>query len=371
MISDREFRFEPDYAIHPGVTIEETLATLGITQHKLAKRMGRPKQAVCDIINGKKAITPETALQLERVLGVPASFWNIREAQYRDALARQQEKEHLVSQQVWASKFPIAEMVRRKWLSCSEDAVARIRALLNFFGVASPDDYEKYWENYRVAFRCADATRNREAITVWLRAGEIAARGIASNDYDESRFQEALRVCRSLTKTNPAVFAPSVQKSCAEAGVAVVFIPELKGVPISGATRWLTPRKALVQLSLRYKTTDSLWFSFFHEAGHILRHPKKAIFLDETNPPDTPEEREANNFAANFLIASDEYQAFRETGVFNKASIVSFANRIGVAPGIVLGRLQHERLVSWKSYSSLKIRLCWANQELNAYSIAT
>ena len=77
---------------------------------------------------------------------------------------------------------------------------------------------------------------------------------------------------------------------CAHAGVAVVFVQELPNTGISGSTQWLTPTKALVQLSLRYKTDDQLWFTFFHEAGHILAHGKRQVFL-ETDQKDREEER--------------------------------------------------------------------------------
>src|SRR3712207_2277339 len=53
-------------------------------------------------------------------------------------------------------------------------------------------------------------------------------------------------------------FQPKMISLCAGAGVALVFIPEMKGCPASGAARWLTPEKAIIQLSLRFKTDDHL-----------------------------------------------------------------------------------------------------------------
>src|SRR5439155_25054535 len=92
---------------------------------------------------------------------------------------------------------------------------------------------------------------------------------------------------------------------CASAGVAVVFVGEIGKTRASGAARWLTPTKALIQLSLRHKSDDHLWFSFFHEAAHILLHSKKETFIHEgQNGPHPVEELEleADAFATNGLI---------------------------------------------------------------------
>jgi len=79
-----------DYAVTPGETLLETLWALDMTQTELAKRTGRPVNTINQIITGKATITPEIAVQLERVLGVPARIWNNLEAHYQDARARLQ-----------------------------------------------------------------------------------------------------------------------------------------------------------------------------------------------------------------------------------------------------------------------------------------
>jgi addiction module HigA family antidote len=80
--------FQPNYAVPPGETLRETLEFLGMTQAQLADRTGRPKKTINEIISGKAAITAETALQLERVLGVPASFWSNLERRRNSALIK-------------------------------------------------------------------------------------------------------------------------------------------------------------------------------------------------------------------------------------------------------------------------------------------
>jgi len=80
--------YQPDYVSSPGETLLETIETMGMSQVELAKRVGRPVKAINVIIQKKVTITAETALELEQVLHIPASFWLKREQHYRESLAR-------------------------------------------------------------------------------------------------------------------------------------------------------------------------------------------------------------------------------------------------------------------------------------------
>jgi hypothetical protein len=216
-----------------------------------------------------------------------------------------------------------------------------------------------------VYFRRSKAHEIRPgALAAWLRKGELEAHQLACGPYDPRRFEAALRESRRLTVEAPDVFCPELARLCAAAGVATVFVPELRGAPLSGATRWLSPARALIQLSLRYKTNDQLWFSFFHEAGHLLLHSKREIFLDgfETGDGDRAEE-EANRFAANLLIPPEPWEAFTARPRFSKQTIRHFAGQLGIAAGIVVGRLQHEMRLPYTHCNDLKVRLKWAEPE--------
>ncbi len=81
-------QFRPDYVVPPGETLLEALEERGMTQAELAERTGRPKKTINGIVQGKVAITPETALQFERVLSIPAGFWSNLQRQYEETVAR-------------------------------------------------------------------------------------------------------------------------------------------------------------------------------------------------------------------------------------------------------------------------------------------
>jgi HTH-type transcriptional regulator/antitoxin HigA len=356
-------RYSPDYALAPGETLRETIEAIGMSQVELAERTGRPKKTINGVVMGKVALTPDTALQLERVLGIPASFWNNLERQYQEVLARQEENSRLEQQLDWLTSIPVIAMKKLGWIRAEETPIDQLREVLRFFAVAYPDQWNALWQSPRAIFRRSPAFEsNPGAVAAWLRQGEIEAQQIQCAPFDADRFRRVLVEVRKLTKEPPEVFHEEVVRLCAEAGVAVVFVPELPGTRVSGATRWLSPAKALIQLSLRYKTDDHLWFTFFHEAGHILLHGKREIFLENDGSSGTEDkEAEVNRFAADLLINPDDLSFFT-TGrrYFSKVDIADFAQQIGIAPGIVVGRLQHDNCLAPQDCNGLKRRFEWA-----------
>ncbi len=356
--------YTPDVVSPPGETLLEKLKEIGMTQAELANRMGRPKKTINEIIKGKASITPETALQLERVLGIPARFWNNREQLYRQYLTRRAETERLAQSIDWLRNFSIKAMVNLGWVTKFEDDVQQLAELLNFFGVVSPNQYEMIWGKFEVSFRKTTAFESSPFdLSAWLRQGELEAQNIQCTPFSSEKFIEALTRIRNLTTAPPEVFQPEMVQLCAAAGVAVVLVPQLPQARVSGATRWLTPDKALLQLSLRYKTDDHFWFSFFHEAGHILLHGKSKLFLEDDGKDDKKEE-EANAFAADVLVPTDslaEFLAGRPGGRISKIAVREFAERLGIAPGIVVGRLQHDGHLLYTHLNGLKRKFQWTD----------
>ena len=352
--------FEPDFAVPPGETLAEMLESLGMTQAELAERMGRPLKTINEIVAGKAMITADTALQLEKVLGVPASFWSNRERLFRDALARRRETGELECQLDWLKTLPVKELIRAGWISAVAEPVAQLRVVLGFFGVAGVEEWRSLWESPEVAYRQSAAFEaNPGATAAWLRRGELEAQKVDCAPFNESDFMKSLQKLRSFTMMDPDDFVPAMRDQCADAGVAMVFVPPLPGVRAYGVTRWLHSTKALVQLSLRGKTDDHFWFTFFHEAGHVLKHGKRAVFVedgDEKAAARDPREAEANAFACDLLIPAADYERLCSNGDFSLAAIRRFASQIGIAPGIVAWRLQHERRLPFSRGNQLKRR---------------
>jgi len=346
----------------PGETLREILTERSISQADLAGRMGRPQKTISEIVNGKAAITPETALELELVLSIPAEFWIARERDYRTYRARHDQEECFAKDASWARRFPTKKMIEYGWIPQHADRSSLVRNLLEFFGVASSQQWEQVFSAHQVEFRKPAAFKpDLYAISAWLRAGISSAEKSKMKPFDRDAYMDALRESRKLIPSGPEVFAPALTSIFAEAGVAVAFVPELPKSRASGATMWLSPDRALIQLSLRYKADDQLWFTFFHEAAHLLLHSKKSIFLEADRNLGGQEER-ANEWAANFLIPPKEYERFISQGDYTKADIRAFATRLGLSPGIVVGRLQHDKKLDHAYCNDLKRKLVWANR---------
>jgi len=357
-------KYFPDYVSPPGETLKEILDSKGMTQVQLKQRTGRPGKTINEIIKGKAALTPETALQLELVLGVPAAFWNERERNYREYLARKKEQQSFRSQVGWLANFPIKEMVERGLIPDRKEKLELLPELLGFFGIASVDQWEesRQPQAFSVAYRKSPHFESdKYSLSVWLRQGEHIAENISCQPYDKAKFKDALIAAKKISNVaEPKVFIPELTKVCAAAGVAVVFVQEFPKTRATGATRWLSKDKALIQLSLRHKTNDSLWFTFFHEAGHILLHEKKKAFVEGVVTD--PYEEEANRFASGFLIDSTEYEDFVRTHDFTRQAIVRFADKCGVPPAIVTGRLKHDGHLDWSVCSDMTVRYAWVKK---------
>jgi HTH-type transcriptional regulator/antitoxin HigA len=352
----RHGNFQPFEAIAPGETLREAMEAEGLSQADLVRRMNRPAKTINEIINGKAAITPDTALQLEHVLGIPATFWNNLERNYQLTIARLKEEDLLREQIPLLAAYPYTEMARHKWVPPTRTKVERVRVLLRFFGITS---LEYVREVEVAAFR--KSTHHEalpEALAAWLRAGVIKAQKTQTQPFDANKLRSALAYFRELTAERAFSFNDALEK-CAACGVVVVAVPHLQKTHVNGATRWLTSERALIQLSIRYRYEDIFWFTFFHEVGHILLHGKKEVFIDVKNGQKTTEELEADTFAADALIPPDEYQGFVSRGRFGAADIRSFALGLKVGAGIVVGRLQYDNRLPHSAFNGLRRMLEW------------
>jgi HTH-type transcriptional regulator/antitoxin HigA len=341
--------FRPDYAIPPGDTLRDRLAEMNLSQAELAARAGLSTKHVNQIMQGIAPITLETAIALDRITGVPASIWNRREADYREALLRSKPRVLSEDDRAWLDTLPTKELKKRGCLPDEKDPGRLFDAVLSFFGVADRAAHERVWRVPVASFRRSAAYKSAPGSVVsWLRIAQLEAQDSKVAPYSASAFRKVLREIRSLTADGDP---NDIVDLCATAGVVVVFVSEVKGCRISGAAWWTSPSRAVIALSDRYKKDDRFWFSFFHEAAHILLHSKKETFVDDDSDDDVIEE-EANTFAADFLVPPDyKPRLYRLT---NDSEAVAFAQDIGVAPGIVVGRLQHDEKWGWEKGNKLK-----------------
>jgi HTH-type transcriptional regulator / antitoxin HigA len=363
-MTDTLLLYAPTEVSPPGDTLRDLMEERALTQAELSRRLGRPSQAVNEIMAGKKEITEDTALELERVLQVPAQFWMSREARYREYLARlRASAEHKVHLP-WLDLFPIKALQELRFLPQGRLTTSfkeqLVEPLLRFFGVASPEGWAAQYDGMQAQFRRTKPNKQTDnaAITAWLRMGELQAAKLQTSAYSAAKLMAAVSQMRALSTATAEEVMPGLVKLFSDAGVAFVLVPALTGTHVSGVARWVGG-KPLIQLSLLGKWNDGFWFSLFHEVAHVLKHPARAIFLDDAMSGDTVssvEEDEANQFAADVLVPPNQ-QAILNTMPLVRASVVAFARHLGVHPGIVVGQLQHrQRLGYGHPLTTLKIR---------------
>lgn len=355
----------PDHAVSPGDVLDEHREAIGLTQAELAQRIGFSPKHVNRLLAGLEPVTPETALKLEAVFGLPARVWLALEARYREHLAREAEHAGLAAELPWLDQLPHRALAKLGWIPARLRDVELVRALRAFFCVGSLNYLPDVWGNVQAAYRKAEAFQSHEwALLAWLAQGEREAERLSCRSFDAAGLRAALPELKAMSRLPGVAFVDPLVRRCGELGVALAFVPAPDGARVCGATRWLSKDKVLVQLSLRYKTDDQLWFTLFHELGHVLLHGKRSQFIDFEKAHDmNAQEHEANDFAASQLVAPDALAELMAAGDYRIATVQAFARQQNVAAGIVAGQLQHRGAVPFRHpLSKLKTSFRWTHE---------
>ena len=343
-MTDALVPYEPAELVPPGETLIDWLNHNDMTQADFAKRTSLTPKHINQVVKGGVGISPEVALAFERVTDIPARYWLQLEVNYQSTKQRLTETEDLKEHLNLVDLFPYKELERRGAVRVVASKVDRLRELLRFFGVA---DTEALCEVslQPTMFRVSNAFEASEAaLATWLRLAEGEATQVRTKPFDASACREALAEMRGLSMLPGIEWLAPLRELAASVGIAIVIVKELPKCRINGATRWLSPDKAMVALSLRHRRNDIFWFTLFHELCHILRHSKKETFVDAKTSDIARElEDDADAFASRTLIPPHE--AARLSELTTASEVLTFAKRIGVAPGIVAGRMQHDELI--------------------------
>jgi len=351
-------KIERELLSKPGDTILETIAHLRMTQAELAERLGKTPAQVNDLVSGKGPLTVNTAMQLEKVLGIEMQFWLNYETRYREKLARIEQEEFLEQSLEWLKIQPVKELKKLGYLKTEKAGHAMVDECLQFYGVASPVQWNHlYVNNYQfIHFRKSTIFQTLKAsLAAWLRIGELKVQGKQYPDYSKDIFKSKLLEIKSLVEFQPEDFPLQLQYKCEQAGVAVIYSKSLPKVPVSGAARWIGGIP-VIQITDRYKTNDQFWHTFYHEAAHITLHGKKEVFIEGDDIENNQEkENQADDFACEWLLPSVFLTEISE--MIDERVIRKIARKYATHPGIVLGRLQKLEKVPYHFGSGLKAKV--------------
>jgi len=351
-MSRRVLKFEPAELVPPGQTLLDWLERVDMTQAEFARRTRLTPKHINQVVKGTVGISPDVALAFERVSAIPARYWTQLDANFQSARHKAQEAIELEAHLHLVDLFPLRALEKLGILDKSRTKLAQLRTLLNFFAVADPTALRDVWMQPTLYRLSPSFDANQGALATWLRLAELEATDIGTAKFDEARCRAALADMRSLSTLRGIEWLKPLCDLAASVGIALVVLKELPGCRVNGATRWLSPDKAMIVLSLRHRRNDIFWFTLFHEMCHVLRHGKKTTFIDVKGSGIAEElEAEADAFASKTLIAPAS--AARLVELTTIAQVKAFAEEHGVAPGIVVGRMQHEGLIPHSQWAGL------------------
>lgn len=359
-MAETRYEYNPDYAVPPGEILQERLDMKKMSQAELARRCDRSTKLISEIISGKAPIEANTALELEKVLGLKAEIWVKIDREYRLFNARKEVREANSQNLNWCKNFPLKEMASFGLIEDQKNLDTSLIDLFSFFGVASKSAWQTKYASENIAFRHSETfDSNLYAIRVWLRIGEKIAEDLWLPEYQETEFRKAVHKIRTLTSAPFDDALEQATRLCNDAGVTFSVSKPFESMKLHGAAWWLSPKSPIIQLTARHMTDDQFWFSFFHEAAHILLHAKRNVFLDDTSSNCDDEETEANRWAENILIPKSAWTSFSKTLPKSKVQVLKFANEQNIAPGIIVGRLQREGIIPYSNLNKLKVPLTW------------
>jgi HTH-type transcriptional regulator/antitoxin HigA len=357
--------FEPRWASAPGRTIMTRLNELGIGEQEFADHLGTSVQTTTELLAGRTEITPHLAMRLAESIGGTQSFWERRDAQYRAGLRR-------VDVDRWVQDLPVADMVRYGWISKPDGWSATVAECFGFFDVRDLEQWRNVYEQQlaSVQLRISAKVQVRTpAVAAWLRKASMETSQAATDVFDRDRLRSALPQLRALTRQqHPERFLPALRTLLAEAGVALAVVPFMHGCPASGAILPVGNDRALMVVSGRFLSDDQFWFTVFHEIGHLLIHELDRGCVDNPggkDAVDSPQELEANEFAASTLLPS-EIRTQIPTGRLTYRDVVRVAQLAGVSPGVVVGQLQFDERIDFAQLNKAKRRYRWNGPNLES-----
>jgi HTH-type transcriptional regulator / antitoxin HigA len=339
----------------PGEYIREELEARGWTQTDLAKILGWWPKDVSRLITGKQPITLEAAKCLAEAFGTSAQLWMNLETSYQLSKRTTGADPGVAKRAKIYSKVPVSEMQKRGWIESTENADVLEAQVLEFYGIPDID--------HPIVLECAarmpeHGRELNQFQLAWLkRAQQIGPAAPVMGQFSPASLDVALSALAPL-RTN-AEDVRRIPEVLACSGIRLVIVETLPHTNIDGACFWLNPDAPVIVLSFRYDRIDWFWHTLVHELKHVSnRDGQDSAIIDmqlvgEDAKPyveDKPQaEKDADLFAIGYLVDQKQLDNFiaRVHPLYSHMKILSFADRIGVHPGIVVGQLHFRKKISY------------------------
>lgn len=352
---------EPDWVSPPGHTVVSILEERELSIEDFAKAIRQTVAVAQGIVDGSEAIDRALAQSLANALGASEHFWISREQDYRASITPRDDG-GLATIDDLLESLPFRDMQKFGWVPHSRSREEKIAESLSFFGVSSLAQWRgRYDDAFSAAsYRISSAHVACPVSTAaWLRQGEIETLHDHVEVWSAEKLKSSISQIKRLTWIKkPSVFIPKIRHLLADSGVKFAIVRSPKGCTASGAVRVLEESTPHVQLSFRYLSDDQFWFTLLHEIAHLILHFDRMPIIETDDQSESAIEQEANEFASNVIVPAEHYEEFLTLGS-SRFPIIDFAKKVGVAPGLIVGQLQHHQILGYNQMQHLKRRYQW------------
>lgn len=349
-----------DWFSKPGDSIRAVMQRRLLTAEQVADKLDGGIALLRSLLDGSHQIDRKVAEGLAGVLGASPAFWLKRQENFEKAVDRavaavaDDDIDDFIQNVPAPGKKPKGKMNEAR-------RAEEVRKRLVYFSVPNPKSWNEHYGRLigRTDFRSSPAYETKEeAVLLWLRRGELEADLIKTRDWKVGNLEDRLQAIKELSMLKaPEQFLPKVRILLAEAGVALAVVKAPNGCRASGATRLVTPDKAMILVSFRHRSDDHFWFTLFHEIGHlVLHHAQTFVDTDEMLLDDR--EDEANLYARRCIVPDekmDEFEALTE----DRDRVLRFSVRSKIAAGLTVGQMQKRRMIGPDKLNYLKRRWTW------------
>lgn len=346
-------------AFHPGYYIADIIEDMEISQAEFATRMGTTAKTLSKVINGQANISNDLAKKLSVMMGTSVDVWLDLQNAYDQKMIEIQRARDFDEQAEIVKRIDYKYFVEVVGLPSTRDIKEKVANLCRFFMVA--DLRIMMQPDFLVNFRTGISTTSEKNVInsrAWIQTAINLSKSVETKPFDAGKLKAYLPELRGMTVQKPSVFLPRMREIFSECGVAFVLLPHLKNAGVNGAVKWLSEDRVVLAMNNRGLNADKFWFSLFHEIKHVLQQKMKTVFvsssIEEMTDINNMLEQDADTFANNYLIPPTKLMKFSPTKFTSDAEIVAFAQSIGIHPGIVAGRLQHDGIIAQNRCTKLK-----------------
>lgn len=351
----KEVEYKDLIAFHPGSYVEEIVEDLNITQAEFAKRLEVSPKTVSKIISGEDSVSASTANKLAKLTGISLQTWLNLQANY-DAKVAEIENAKDADERRVCGLIDIKYLKDNHFLENKryliDEKIQKLRALLKLSNLSQLFEF-----NAAVSYRRSRTEKDEKSIVLSNVMLELAindARNATTNKYSKAKLQNALPTIKKMNLKDPKDFYQELKDILLDCGIVLEALPQMTGARLNGATKKFKNGSVLLMITDRNKSSDIFWFSLIHELGHIYYEDFYSDYDDKEKYEE--KERKADTFSSEFFIPRQEYESFKSKGVYTETSIKYFANSLNILPGIVLGRLQSDKLVEYTDLNRLKTK---------------